>query len=244
MSTPEQLPAVAAQPNMNELIRFAIESDSVDAQKLHLLLDAQERIIHHEREEAFNTAMVLLRKELPAIKRNKVNDQTKSRYADLEAVKRAVDPLLQKHGFFERYEHDYPAPGVVGTTCVLTHERGHSVKLRVQFDFDDKGIAGKTNKTQTHAAASSMTYGERLSLCGILGLQIVHDDDGNLAGAQPITEEQAEAIEKRIRELGSDMQAFLQFFSIHHIKDLPQRDLKKAEILLNQKAKKAQNASA
>lgn len=230
--------------NVLTVIERVALNPAVDVTKMNALLEMQERILDRQAEIEFNTAMSQLRAELnthPVIKSRK-NAQTKSSYADLEDVKMVVDPLLTKYGFFDRYEDDYPAEGVVGTTCIITHQKGHKEKNRVQFRLDDKGIAGSVNKTPVHAMASSMTYGQRLSLCRALGVRISDDDDGNIAGSQTVTDEQAIWIEEMITSTNSDKAKFLEYMGAKTIGNIPAVAFQKAKTMLLDKQARAQNA--
>ena len=223
--------------NMIAVIEKAALSPEVDALKMEVLLNHQDRIMKKQEEIEFNKDMLTLRGELnehPVIKSRK-NEYTKSSYADLEDVKMAVDPLMTKYGFFDRYEDDYPSEGIVGTTCIITHKAGHKKSNRVQFRLDDKGSSGSTNKTQIHAAASSMTYGQRISLCRALGVRITEDDDGNAGGSQAITPEQSIWIEEMLEATGADKAKFLVYMGVKSIGDIPASAFNKAKTALEGK---------
>lgn len=232
-------PAQAPEAMTTVIERMATNPD-VDVHKLEKMLEMQERIMDREAEQAFNIAMANLRKELPAVLKNKKNTQTNSKYADLDNIKKAVDPLLAQHGFYDRYEDDYPEAGMVGTTCEIVHEQGHSKKNRVQFVLDDKGIKGTTNKTTVHASASSMTYGQRLALCRALGIRISEDDDGNGAG-EKITDDQAAEIKQILKDTGSDTKKFLQWAGEKDVDSIPAVKYSRVMARLSEKKKEAKN---
>lgn len=222
------------------IIEKALSNPIFDADKLEKLINLQERILNKNAESAFNNDMVRLREELPIVVKNKRNSQTNSNYADLEAVQDVVYPLLNKYGFFDRYEDDYPADGLVGTTCEIVHRDGHSKRNRVQFSLDDKGIKGTVNKTLPHAIASSMTYGQRLSLCRALGVKIGLDDDGNLSGNKVISNDQGMQINSLIQSSGADKTGFLNYMGVDELEKIKASDFNKAITALNAKAKQAQ----
>jgi len=224
------------------IIERAVLSPDIDVGKMKALLDMQLAVMDKQAEMDFNIAMSALRTELPPVFRNKKNTQTDSSYADLDAIKKIVDPLLVKHGFFDRYEEDYPAPDIIGTTCIIVHKNGHSKINRDQFNLDDKGIKGSVNKTSLHAAASSMTYGQRLSLCRALGVRISEDDDGN-SGVRVIDDERIDVLKKLLEETSSDELQFLKHLNIENLKLLPMSRYVEAKTLLTAKKKRA-NAKA
>lgn len=229
---PVDIEAGAGQAGMLAVIERAAGNPNVDTDKMQSLLDMQLQIMDKQAEIEFNKAMTGLRSELGPVVKNKANNQTSSRYADLETIKKAVDPLLVKYGFFDSYDDDFPEDGVIITTCILTHESGHARRNKVRFKRDSVGIKGSTNKTDVHGDASTMTYGQRLSLCRALGLRISEDDDGNKAGAKPIGDKQAAGIKKLLEETGSDVKGFLDLFGIDCVESMDERDVRKANALL------------
>ena len=213
----------ANDPFLSMVERIAL-SPEANVENIERLYALREKEIARNAEEAFNTAMLQLRGELMPVLKNKQNNQTNSHYADLEAIQKTVHPLLEKYGFYDRYEDDYPAPNTVGTTCEIVHVRGHSKRNRVQFELDDKGIKGTVNKTSPHAAASSMTYGQRLSLCRAVGVRITKDDDGNLAGAKFIDDKSVNALRDLIAETNSDESRFLEMMGAARIENILAKD--------------------
>lgn len=214
-----------------EVIERVATNKDVDVSKMQALIDMQIQVMEKEAEMAFNKAMVSLRKELPAIVKEKENKQTRSKYADLEAIKKAIDPLLSKYGFFDTYDDDFPEDGVIVTTCILTHESGYCRKNKVRFKRDNVGIAGSKNKTDVHGDASAMTYGQRLSLCRALGIRIAEDDDGNKAQGT-ITQEHLIRLNELIAETNTNENQFLALFGVDSLDELPIGEFKKAQALL------------
>jgi hypothetical protein len=237
MTDSKQIAVQDDKTSILSVIERAASDPNVDVAKMKALLDMQIVVMDKQAEIEFNQAMAQLRKELTPIIKNKKNDQTNSRYADLDAIKAVADPLLVKYGFYDRYEEDYPSEGIIGTTCEIVHEKGHSKKNRVQFTLDNMGIKGTVNKTNVHAAASSMTYGQRLSLCRALGIRISEDDDGNLAGAQTITEDQINVLKERLVKSGMDQGKFFVYMRVGGWGEIKVRDLKKAENVIETKIK-------
>lgn len=232
------------EQNVLAVIERVALSPDADVHKLEKMLDMQERIMDRQAEIDFNQDMAKLREKLDVVVKNKTNDQTCSKYADLDAIKKKVDPLLNEFGFYDRYEDEYPAVGLVKTTCEIVHKSGHSKKNSVQFDLDDKGIKGSVNKTSVHATASSMTYGQRLALCRALGIRISEDDDGNGTTTFIDTETAAE-IDTRIRKLKDAKEytpKFLLYMKVKSIQEIPEKDYLKATNAI--KAKEKANASA
>ncbi len=219
------------QVAMYDTIQTMAMDPDVSVEKLDGLLNFQERILDRQAKMDFNTSMVQLRKKLGPVLKTKKNNQTGSKYADLGAIKKAVDPLLEEFGFYDSYDDDFPEDGVIITHCTITHEGGHSRTNKVRFKRDDAGIKGTKNKTEIHGDASTMTYGQRLSLCRALGIRIADDDDGNAAGGMDeptLNNQQFNEVMGLIDATDSDIKAFCGFMEVEAIKDIKQINYQRA----------------
>lgn len=233
----ENVPAVMPNQVLEMIERVASNPDA-DVSKLEKIMDLQERMLNREAETSFNIDMAKLRKELPPIVKNKRNTQTNSNYADLAEIKKIVDPLLNKYGFYDRYEDEFLDNGMIRTTCEIVHHQGHSKRNTVQFELDDKGIKGSVNKTSIHASASSMSYGQRISLCRALGVRIAEDNDGNGSSNEPIAIEVAADIDSRIKNLPDGdtyISKFLSYMKVEAIQEIPKNKLSRALTALRAK---------
>lgn len=209
----ETLPTIQEEtsltvPGYEQAIQSLTTMPDVNPDVVHAFLDAQERVLDRHAKMAFIKAKHALRKEMPPIKKESINPQTKSKYAKLDAIKKIVDPLLVRHGFDDSYNYEYPEEGVIITTCILTHEEGHETRHSVRITRDNVGIKGTKNKTDVHGDASAMKYGDRLSFCAALGINTTDDDDGNAAGTQEITEQQMIEIQTLLTDTGTDIERF------------------------------------
>lgn len=226
------------QNHVNQFIemteRIAMNPD-VDVDKMKAILEIQKEVMNKQAEIEYNKAMTALKKELMPVVKNKKNNQTNSKYADLAEIKKSVDPLLAKHGFFDSYSDEFPEDGVIITTCTITHEQGFSRSNSVRFKRDNVGIKGTANKTDIHGDASTMTYGQRLSLCRALGIRIADDDDGNAAGAVPITEEQRDFLQGLIEDTGSDIAKLCEYAKVKSLAEITQLNYPKIKNALLKK---------
>lgn len=168
--------------------RLAANKD-VDVEKLERMLAMQERILAKQGEMAFNEAMKTCQEEMPAILRNKENQQTNSRYADLEAVNNAIVPIYTKHGFSLSFgTADCPVTAHYRITCLVSHTGGHSRPYQADIPIDAAGIKGTANKTGTHAFGSTMSYGRRYVTLMIFNLTLTNEDnDGQRKAGRGIT---------------------------------------------------------
>lgn len=230
---------VTTEDQFMQMLERIATNPNADADKVKAFLDMKMGMLRYQAEITFKQQMQLLKAELPAVVRNKSNSQTNSKYADLEAIQKVAQPLLSKFGFFDHYEDDFPSPERVGVTCIITHKDGHESRNRVEFALDSAGIKGTVNKTPLHASASSMTYGQRLSFCRALGIQISYDDDGNAAGSNKVTEEQLKFLLGLIEETAADTKRFCEHFEIDAVSELPAAKYQVAKDQLKAKAKQA-----
>lgn len=177
---------VEIEPEESQMVsmieRMAMSKD-VDVEKLERLMVMQEKMLNREAEQAYTCAMVAVQGNIEAVTRDKMNPQTHSRFVSLEAMKKVVVPVYTKEGFALSYgEAESTKENNVRVTCKVMHSGGHSESFFYDCPIDDKGIAGKVNKTPTHGKASAVTYGERYILKLIFNITIQdEDDDGNAA---------------------------------------------------------------
>jgi len=187
----------------------------VDIEKLDRLVQMRDRIAADRARAAFNTAMAAVQAELPQVVRRADNSQTKSRYATLESIGDAIDPIITAHGFSMSFaEEDCPKEGHYRTICDVAlgaHERRYHIDLPIDGTGMKKGNA---NKTATHAFKSTMTYSRRILTELIFNVKTKNnDDDGNVAGAADaptISEEQILHIRDLLEAEGRNEARFLQ----------------------------------
>lgn len=230
---------------MFELIKMAASDESVDPAKLHALLDAQERVLNRKREDDFNAAFDDMLKEIPRIvKKGSVSyakggeTQEAFRFARYEDIEKIVEPIMRKHGFRIRYTMEERAGGGCIMTATLIHKAGHSESNTIPLALDTSG--GKNN---IQAMGSTSSYGRRYTLCMLLDIVTVgEDDDANGGVGEFITTDEAIELDLKIKSVGADRPAFMQYFAVEDIRNLPKRDLKKAQMML--KAKESKRAGA
>ena len=225
----------------DDLIAKLASDPNVDVEKMQAIIDMKIQVMEYqaniEATRAYNIDWVAFRQELGPVIKNKKNDHTKSMYADLDAVKKVIDPLLAKHGFCDRYKDETLENGNLKITCVIVHKGGHSEFNSVELPVDDKGPQGTVNKTLIHGTLSAMTTGQRVTLCRACGIRIAEDDDGNAAGRQPISAKEMMAIHEYLKKTGSQEADFLKAFEIERLEDLNREQLKTAMIQLKTKVK-------
>lgn len=194
------------------VIDRAVRDPSVDVEKMERLLAMHERVMAENARRAFMAAFKDAKSEMKAVVRNKYNEQTKSGYADLDAVSAAIDPLYERFGFSMSFG-SFPATkdGHYGVSCVLMHEEGHEKSYSAEVPADMTGMKGTQNKTATHGFGSTMSYGRRYLKLMVWDIA-TRDDDGNDASTiETISAEQAKAFRDLLKAKGKNEQRFVAY---------------------------------
>jgi hypothetical protein len=204
--------AVLPPPTLTPLalVDKAIER-GVKPDDLGKLIDLAETWRQSRAKEAFAVALSDVQANIPTVVKDADNTQTKSRYARLESVNRAVVPVFTSKGFSLSFSEDDDPKGREGWTrvvCDLTHRDGHSKTYHLDMPPEGEGIKGQRNMTQTHAKGSTLSYARRYLVCMIGNVTIADEDndgnpdnDGNLP-ATPEHHARMEALMTRWQEMG------------------------------------------
>jgi hypothetical protein len=219
------LPTVPEAPQPSEMLammeRLALNPD-LPVEKLEKLLDMQVRIMSIEAEKEFAAAMARVQSKLPKVGRDRKNDQTNSMYSTLEAIAAAIKPIYTAEGFSMSFsEAPSPKDSHVRVIGVLRHRDGHKTEHYRDVALDATGIAGKVNKTQTHAEASSITYGRRYVTCLAFDVATGDDNDGNAPKGETISEKQAADLDALIEEVKADKARFLKWAGVDAVEKIP-----------------------
>jgi hypothetical protein len=213
---------------LNVIARAAADPNT-DVEKLERLLSMQERVLAREAEQAFNAALKAAQDEIQPVIKNKVNPDTKSKYADLVAVSDAIDPIMRQHGFSSSYgTADCPLDGHYRVTCLLSHVAGHSRQYQADVPIDNTGPKGSQNKTMTHGFGSALSYGRRY-LKLLIADVATKDDDGRGAGrGATVNEAQLAELNRLADEVQADKQRFCRYMKVDSLAAIPARDFERA----------------
>lgn len=130
-------------------------------------------------------AMAKFQSILPNLQKNKKVDYTskstgvtvKYNYQDLGSIIDMIREPLEKCGLFYRWEQS-EKDSIVSVACVVSHIAGHEERgIPLTGALDTSG-----NKSGLHAKASTITYLQRYTLKGILGLASTETDDDGIKG--------------------------------------------------------------
>lgn len=191
--------------------------------------DAEER----QAKKAYFAAMSECQAELPVVIKNKKNDHTKSKYADLAAIEEQAMPVIHRYGFAVSFQPDgYNEKGELQIKWEISHSAGHVRSDVAGIPLDNAGSQGKVNKTGTQAFGSTATYGRRYLLCMLFNISTGDDRDGNEISknedVSAISADQAQALRDLISETGSDIEKFCVYFKIEAVPDLPSSQFERA----------------
>lgn len=229
---PTALVPVTPMDMLNRAVQSGASMDMVEK-----LMTLQERWEANNARKAFDNAIAAAKAEIPNITKNRQVDFTSSkgrtnyRYEDLGEIARVVSPILAKHGLSYRYRTASPINEPVTVTCIVSHRDGHFEENTLCAGRDDSG-----NKNSIQAIGSTLTYLQRMTLKGALGLAVSNDDDGSKAdAADAITLEQVEELVALADEVGADKEAFCRYFKVGGFADITTKDFPRAVAALNKK---------
>lgn len=238
----DQIPAETQEAvSILQVIERAARSPDVDVEKMSRLLDMHERIVGRQAETAFNEALNQAQARVSRVGADATNPQTHSRYASYPALDRALRPIWTELGFSLSFDTaDAPQPEYVRVVCHVSHRAGHTRTYHADMPADGKGAKGGDVMTKTHATGSAVSYGMRYLLKMIFNVAVGEDDDdGNAAGIEYITEQQAADLLALATEAKADLPLFLKFIGATEFKTIPAAKYKKAIAALE--AKRAQS---
>ena len=237
----QELMPTDAQGQTNALISVierAASNPNVDIEKMERLLQMQERIMAKASEMAFNDAMNQAQSEIGRIATDAENQQTRSKYATYAALDRIIRPVYTEHGFSLSFDTADSLENTVKVLCYVSHKAGYSRTYSATMPADGKGAKGGDVMTKTHAVGSGMQYGQRYLLKLIFNVAIGVDDDGNAAGVERISEEQAADLNALLDEVGANKTAFCKYFKISSVDNLSVKAYKDAVSMAEAKRKK------
>jgi hypothetical protein len=239
LSTVVNKPPAAPPPaTLDQQILLAAADPRVDVAKMRELTDLRRQLRMEEAEDTFKVALAAAQREMRPIEADAANDSTKSKYATLYKVDKALRPIYSKHGLSVSFNTaDCPLPG---HTRVLAYvERGLFTR-QYQYDVavDTKGPKGNDVMTKTHAGGSALSYGKRYLLLMIFNVTIGRDDDGNAAAgvdSAPVSPEQLKELIALADDAGADKRKFCIVMKVDSMADIPASRFDEAKTQLNRK---------
>lgn len=222
------------------MIERAARDPNVDIDKMERLWAMKSEMDARNAEQAFNAAMSAAQAEMTAVLQDEENTQTRSRYASYAALDRVLRPIYTRHGFSVTFDTDEMPDQVIRVICEIAHAAGHTKQRSIPIPADGKGAKGGDVMTKTHATVSAVSYGRRTLLkMGFNVAETEHDDDGNAAGSERISQEQLDQLRDKIDEVGADIQAFCKLGNVGGLAEIQAKDFDDAMALLEKKARQS-----
>ena len=218
-----------------EMIRMAV-SGGADLDKLEKLLALQERFEANEARKIFARDFAIAQANILPVVKNKYNQQTKSKYADLSDVIETTQPIYTKEGFSVTFdEGESPLPEHTRILADVIHHAGHTRSYHYDVPLDGKGIQGNANMTKIHGKASSTSYGRRYLMCMIWNIP-TSDNDGNTIAVEVITEKQLHELRDMIIEKGIETKTgkLCAILKVETLETLPAKDFDRAKQLIKE----------
>lgn len=170
---------VHAAQSPSALIALAIKTGA-DVEKLERLFDLETRWREREARAAYYRAKSAFQAACPPIQKSQTANAGKFsyKYASLSDVVKSIRDTLAEHGLSYRWEV-IDTPERIEVKCIVSHVDGHSEATSLGAVPDDSGA-----KNQIQQRGSTLTYLQRYTLIGALGLSSAdEDDDGRSSGA-------------------------------------------------------------
>jgi hypothetical protein len=215
---PQAMVPVTPMDMLNRAVSSGASLDMVEK-----LMTLQDRWEKSQARKAFDNAMADAKAEIPNITKNREVDftsqkgRTHYRYEDLGEIARVVSPILAKHGLSYRYRTTSQVNEPVTVTCIVSHREGHFEENTLCAGKDDTG-----GKNAIQQVGSTITYLQRMTLKGALGLAVSNDDDGKAASVpvETVTQKQADDLRDLIELHGKDRAAFLKWAKVERIEEI------------------------
>lgn len=221
------LPAMPANPTTMDIIAMASRDPSVDVGKMRELLAMKREEDQLEAKLLYERAMTRLQDAVDVVVKDKVNKETRSKFASYQAIDAMIRPVYLDHGFNISFDTEETAtPDTVLVVCDVSHKKGYTRRYRIPMPADGKGAKGGGVMSRTHATGSAVTYGKRYLLGMIFNIVVV-DDDGNAAGktvvdtGEIINADQLEALMARIVEVGAPIADVCAKLGVERVQDCP-----------------------
>lgn len=155
----------------SKLLELAITSNA-DVDKLERLMEMQIKWEARQSQREYVEALSAFQSKCPVIKKMKQGHNYK--YAPLSDIITQIKDALRACGLSYRFEQNHTSG--ITVKCVVTHTGGHSEFTEMSADAD---VSGSKNAVQ--AIGSTVTYLQRYTLIGALGITTADEDmDGRL----------------------------------------------------------------
>lgn len=238
------------EPTVGRLLQLALEKGT-NVEQLERLIALHERVSNRNAAIEFAEAMAKFQADCPPITHSKKAKITTSSgggyeytYAELDAIARAVNPILARHGLSYSWDTSINEKGWLHCTCTVRHINGHvapPANFSLPTDSNNPGMSAQQK------VASATTFAKRQSLIAALGITTSDDDyDGGGASVdpRPISAKQLQEIEELVTDAQPDLPKFLAHLGVEDLKQLPASRYREAVSFLRQKVEQDKKKKA
>ena len=219
------------------LLELAVTNDA-DVDKLEKLMALQERYDAKQAKSAFLKAMTEFQAIVPRVTKHNKGYDDKYSYATLSEITEQIKDSLQACGLSFRFEQNHN--DAIQITCVISHIDGHSEQTSMQAAPDGSG-----GKNAVQSLGSTVTYLQRYTLIGALGITTADEDIDARLPFQGLSEDQILNIEAKIEETEGDLKKFLKWKKVTSLEQISAADYESCvmQIEAAYKARQKQEAS-
>lgn len=190
-----QAPA-KAQPQALTLLgvmREVARDPRADVAKFREIMALMREEEARQAEREATQALSVLQAKLPRIARDRESD--KHKYASLERISTAIDPMVAEAGFTISYGMaDSPITDHYRVTARLAHIGGWARDYFIDLPSDAKGARGGDNKTGVQGIGSTIAYARRYLKLMIFDITIAGEDIDGKKAVKTITPAQIETL--------------------------------------------------
>lgn len=169
------------------LIKMAMMQPDFDIEKLERLLAMQERWEQNKSRKEFFEALSRFQQICPVIVKNSKADfklkdspaRVSYQYATLDEIVSQIKGPLGDCGLSYRFSFAEEAEQIK-VTCHLTHKNGHFELTEFSSKKDNTGA-----KNEIQSKGSTLTYLQRYTLIGALGIATAESDDDGGSNSEP-----------------------------------------------------------
>lgn len=182
--------------NYHDIIMRAATDPGFNIDKVLRMVEIHEAAIMREAEFGYRQAKNRVEGRIKNIIADKMNPQTRSPYASLEATLADIRPIYTDEGFsveFTTEESQFPNKLLM--VGYLSHGR-YTTRHVLPVPISTTGARGGQMMSEIHATIGATTYGRRTLLNMMFNIG-VEDDDGNRASGYPAQQEQKAQQERK-----------------------------------------------
>ena len=206
-------------------IAMAIEKGA-DIDQLEKLMNLKERYDAGEAKSAFFGALSEFQSKVPVIEKTKAGHNYK--YATLGAITSQIRDILKDCGLTYRFEQSHE--NGITVTCVITHIQGHSERTTMTAQADKTG-----SKNEVQAIGSTVTYLQRYTLIGALGISTADSDTDGVVDNNPVSGSQYKQLAELFAQMGEAPQKALMGYIKCQLEEVTADNFEKIKAMMERK---------